>query len=167
MIDIHTPASRGYFTDVEMRCGCAVCNHARSQGERAPGCASNMRLDFMAHLNRVRERVYCRPMPIASGFRCEHHPEESFKRRRAEQAGTWIPGDHPSGVGVDVRVQGSDAHALMRALHVYNWFHIQNNLPQPFTAICPHQRGRKQGRFIHIGGNTDAPGRPRPWLWTY
>ncbi|GAA5442627.1 hypothetical protein Misp06_00801 [Microbulbifer sp. NBRC 101763] len=168
MIDISTPASRNYFTDEELQCRCTFCARSREQGEREAGSASNMKADFLAHLNRVRERVYCRPMPVSSGYRCQHHPEESFNRRRVEQAGkTWTPGDHPCGVGVDIRIHGSAAHVLMRSLHVYNWFHLQKNQPQPFTAICPHQRGLTQDRFIHIGGNNLAPGRPRPWLWTY
>ncbi|WP_444891752.1 hypothetical protein ACJJIE_00125 (plasmid) [Microbulbifer sp. TRSA001] len=151
-----------------MQCKCIVCKAARSLGESAPGCASKMKLEFLAHLNRVRERVYGRPMPISSGYRCEHHPIEARKRKQAEEEGRTRPlGDHSCGVGVDVLASGRNAHDLMQALHVYNWLHIQEGLPQPFTAICPDQRGLVMMRFIHIGSNTEAPGRPRPWLWTY
>ncbi|MDP5210978.1 D-Ala-D-Ala carboxypeptidase family metallohydrolase [Microbulbifer sp. 2205BS26-8] len=168
MIDITTPASKNYFTVQELQCRCADCEEERNNGEGARGCASNVKEWFLSHLNRVRERVYCRPMPVTSGYRCTHHPIEASKAKRAMQEGrSHILGDHPCGVAVDVGVYGKDAHYLMQALHVYNWLHTQKELPQPFTAICPNQRGPHHKRFIHIGGNTDAPGRKRPWIWTY
>ncbi|WP_445362075.1 hypothetical protein ACJJIQ_00145 (plasmid) [Microbulbifer sp. ANSA003] len=168
MIDISTPASRNYFTDKELQCKCNNCKLERLRGGLCAGDARNMNSEFLAHLNRVRERVYVRSMSVSSGFRCRRHSEEVRKREQAEHDGKpYVLGDHPSGVGVDVRVHGIGAHDLMQALHVYNWLHTQAGLPQPFTAICPHQRGPLYQRFIHIGGNVKAPGRRRPWLWTY
>ncbi|WP_444900590.1 hypothetical protein ACJJIX_19350 [Microbulbifer sp. VAAC004] len=116
----------------------------------------------------MRERVYCRSMPVTSGFRCRRHSVVVAKRESAELNGKpYVRGDHAGGVGADVHVYGKDAHHLMQALHIYNCLHAQAGLPQPFTAICPNQRGASLERFIHIGGNVEAPGRPRPWLWTY
>ncbi|GAA5443131.1 hypothetical protein Misp06_01307 [Microbulbifer sp. NBRC 101763] len=168
MLDFLTPANRNYFSYKELQCRCNNCITERHQGDTCVGNAQNMNHEFMQHLNRVREKVYCRSMPISSGYRCSRHPVELRKREQAKRDGKpYIHGDHPSGVGVDVRIYGANAHDLIEALHIYNWWHSQRGMPRPFTAICPNQRGPYTGRFIHIGGNTDFPGRPRPWLWTY
>jgi hypothetical protein len=45
------------------------------------------------------------PMKVTSGYRCPQHPIEAKKAR---------PGAHASGQAVDIGVQGSDAHTLLR-----------------------------------------------------
>ncbi|QFT56618.1 Peptidase M15 [Microbulbifer sp. THAF38] len=168
MINFTTPASRNYFSQEELQCRCKNCTAERRSGNVSNGDAKYMISDFIQHLNRVRENVYCRPMPISSGYRCSRHPIEARKRKQAKlDSKPYHPGDHPSGVGVDVSVYGANAHDLIESLHIYNWWHTQRGMARPFTAICPNQRGPYSKRFIHVGGNTDSPGRPRPWLWTY
>ncbi|WP_299948600.1 hypothetical protein [uncultured Microbulbifer sp.] len=62
---------------------------------------------------------------------------------------------------------GSMLSVLARLLNATCALHTQKELPQPFTAICPNQRGPLGKRFIHIGANSHVLGRPRPWIWTY
>ena len=162
------PASRNYFTPEELQCRCSQCQAARRANEVIGFNADQVDPLFLLHVNSVREGLYGQAMPVTSGFRCLAHPREVSKVQKARHAGReFVPGDHPSGLGIDVGVAGEQALYLMRALHVYNWTMEQLGRPQPFTAISSHQRGSWAERFVHIGGNPEAVGRPRPHTWTY
>jgi len=88
------------------------------------------------------------PMPVNSGYRCPDHPEEAKKRK---------PGSHTLGLVSDIGVSGSTAFAVLQAA-----------LAEPeVTAIGISQKGKAKNRFIHIGIDPQAEGRPRPWLWSY
>lgn len=168
MTSITATPSKNWFSEKELQCRCSVCQHNRKAGEAIGFNADQIDVGFLQHLNRLREFWYCQPMAVSSGFRCVAHPREQAKRLAAEERGTpFIPGDHPCGLAVDVQVSGAPALALMEAAAAYNWAHLQAGLPRPFTAISLHQRGQWAGRFVHLGGNTEAPGRPRPTTWTY
>lgn len=165
---ITAPATRNWFSDTELHCHCDECKALRANGDALGFNHDQVDPTFLAHLNRVREFWYCQAMPLSSGFRCLAHPIEAKKVRAAQAKDQpFVPGDHPSGVGVDVRVAGAQAFYLEQALHVYNWAHQMAGLDLPFTAISAHQRGGWGGRFVHIGGNPAATGRPRPYSWTY
>ena len=86
------------------------------------------------------------PMSINSGWRCSEHPAEAKKKK---------PGSHTLGLVADVGVSGAAAFAINKAASSH----------PKVTALGINQKGKK--RFIHIGIDPQAEGRPRPWLWSY
>jgi zinc D-Ala-D-Ala carboxypeptidase len=105
-------------------------------------CGQNeMKPEFMAKLQKLRE-TYGAPMKVTSGYRCPQHPIEVKKAR---------PGAHASGQAVDIGVQGSDAHTLLRMA-----------LEAGFTGIGVQQKGT--GRFLHLD---TLEGDLRPTVWSY
>jgi zinc D-Ala-D-Ala carboxypeptidase len=87
-------------------------------------CGQNeMKPEFMAKLQKLRE-TYGAPMKVTSGYRCPQHPIEAKKAS---------PGAHASGQAVDIGVQGSDAHTLLRMA-----------LEEGFTGIGVQQKGTRQ-----------------------
>jgi uncharacterized protein YcbK (DUF882 family) len=117
------------FTDEELR-----CSH----------CGENkMHPDFLERLERIR-KVFGKPMPITSGYRCPKHPIEARKARPTS-------GAHPSGRAVDVGVRGRDAYRLVKVA-------MMEGIPR--IGIKQH----KGGRFIHLD---DAPHLPQPTVWSY
>lgn len=162
------PAGRDYFTDAELQCSCATCRQARADGDAVGFNADQVDPQFRAHLNRLRETLYGGAIPVNSGFRCLAHPIEARKLQGARERGVeFIPGDHPEGLGVDAGLAGRAAFELMAAAHLYNQLLLALGRPLAFTAISPHQYGPRDGRFVHLGGNPAARGRPRPHTWTY
>ncbi|WP_160153327.1 hypothetical protein [Microbulbifer sp. ALW1] len=168
MTSITEKPTRNWFTDKELQCGCRHCQTARKAGEPVGFNAGEMKLEFLLHLNRLREYWYCKPMPVSSGFRCLSHPIEAKKVTGAKAAGLgFVPGDHPCGLGVDIQLAGEDALELLEAAGAYNYAHARAGMGRPFTAISPNQRGTWGSRFVHLGANVDGIGRPRPTIWTY
>lgn len=168
MTNIWAKPTRNWFTDGELQCRCNGCKSARVAGEGLGFNANQVKPDFLMHLNRLREFWYGQPMGVSSGFRCIQHPLEAKKLRAAQESFTeFVPGDHPCGVGVDIRVAGANALAIIEAAGAYNFAHLRAGLPRPFTAISPNQRGEWNSRFVHLGGNSNAHRRPRPHTWTY
>jgi zinc D-Ala-D-Ala carboxypeptidase len=86
-----------------------------------------MKPEFMAKLQKLRE-TYGAPMRVTSGYRCPQHIIEVKKAR---------PGAHASGQAVDIGVQGSDAHTLLRMA-----------LEAGFTGIGVQQKGTRG--FLHL-----------------
>ncbi|WP_406828136.1 hypothetical protein [Microbulbifer sp. ARAS458-1] len=168
MTSITEAPTRNWFTSEELQCGCNGCNVAREAGEQVGFNADQVKAGFLLHLNRLREFWYGKPMVVSSGFRCIEHPLEAKKRTAAMKASVeYVPGDHPCGVGVDIQLAGERALELIEAAGSYNRAHLKLGLPRPFSAISPNQRGDWNTRFVHLGGNTNAPRRPRPHIWTY
>jgi len=95
-------------------------------------------------LQLVRTR-FGRPVYLTSAKRCKRHPVESKK-------GT--PGTHYEGFALDLKAQGAHALELM-VIAIEEGFH----------GVGVSQKG--SGRFIHLDDAPDAPGRPRPWIWSY
>ena len=110
------------------------------------GCGKvDMAPDFLDRLERLRV-AFARPMPISSGFRCPSH--------NLAVSATGATGPHTTGHAVDVRVSRKDAYDLAALAMRLN-----------FTGIGFAQKGA--ARFIHLDDLPDAPGQPRPTIWSY
>jgi len=120
---------------------------SRSELECRCGCR-RMRLDdeFLRELELLRQ-LFGEPMPITSGWRCPEHNNHV--------SSTGRDGPHTRGA-VDVGVLGNDALALIALAESQHW-----------TGIGVSQRGPHAGRFVHLDRLPDAPGQPRPWVWSY
>jgi zinc D-Ala-D-Ala carboxypeptidase len=109
-------------------------------------CGANLMEDwFLRDLDELRHR-YGRPLFISSGYRCPRYNEEVSRTGRT--------GPHTTGRAVDVRVARADAyHVLSLALAM------------GFTGIGVAQKGA--ARFLHLDRLPNAPGQPRPTVWSY
>lgn len=110
------------------------------------GC-DEMRFDpsFLAELERLRV-AYDRPMVIPSGYRCPEH--------NAKVSKTGKTGPHTRGA-VDVGTHGRDAWLLIGYAVNRGW------------TVGVSQKGARESRFIHLDRLPNAPGQPRPWVWSY
>jgi zinc D-Ala-D-Ala carboxypeptidase len=107
---------------------------------------NEMKAEFMARLQRLRT-AYGKPITITSGYRHPTHPEEARK-----PAGSIGP--HTTGCAVDIPVRGHEVYALTKLA-----------MEHGFTGIGLRQHGAS--RFLHLDDLPNAPGQPRPWIWTY
>ena len=108
------------------------------------GCGLLPPADFRAKLERLRER-HGKPLRVTSGARCPKH--------NAATSGTGLTGPHTKRA-CDFGVRGKEALDLIRLA-----------LEQGFTGIGVSQKG--DFRFIHVDDLPDAPGQPRPHIWSY
>ena len=118
----------GHFTDAEL-----ACHHCGKEGIQA---------DFLAVLEAIREDCGF-PMPITSGYRCDHHPIEEHKATNH--------GAHTQGRAVDVSVSREQAYLVIAAA-----------LKHGITGIGVEQKG--EHHFLHLDM---ALGLPRPTVWSY
>lgn len=118
-----------YFQRSEFACKC--------------GCSAN-RIDdeFVSKLDELRDRVGF-PMIVTSGYRCPAH--------NARVSPTGPNGPHTTGRAVDIRANGQQAHALMKAAFELG-----------LTGIGVKQHGG--ARFVHLD---DLELAPRPNVWSY
>lgn len=86
------------------------------------------------------------PMRVTSAARCPAH--------NARVSGTGRTGPHTTGRAIDLGVSHGQAHAV-----------LSKALEMGFTGIGVQQKGG--GRFIHLDDLPNAPGQPRPTVWSY
>jgi uncharacterized protein YcbK (DUF882 family) len=103
--------------------------------------------EFMERLQLLRFDLGF-PFIINSGYRTPAY--------NAAVSKTGLMGPHTTGRAVDIRVYGGRAFDLGDAAKAYG-----------FTGKGEKGHGPHEGRFIHLDDLPDAPGRPRPWSWTY
>jgi uncharacterized protein YcbK (DUF882 family) len=104
-------------------------------------------VDFMDRLEAIRKKL-SRPMVVTSGYRCPDYND---------QVSTTGPdGPHTTGRAADVKIFGEGALRLATLAPGLG-----------FTGVGLKQRGIRAGRFLHLDDLAAAPGRPRPWMWTY
>ncbi len=104
--------------------------------------------DFMEKVETLRA-VYGKPMRVTSAARCPAHNDLVSSTGRT--------GPHTTGRAIDIGVSGADAHQLLRvAMRFGN-----------FTGIGVSQKGAHEKRFLHLDDLPNAPGQPRPTLWSY
>jgi zinc D-Ala-D-Ala carboxypeptidase len=108
--------------------------------------ACHTQASFLDRLDTLR-MAYGRPMVVASGYRCPAHNQAVSR--------TGPDGPHTQ-CAVDIRVYGAHARALLGLAVAYG-----------FTGIGVQQAGPIASRFLHLDLCTEAPGRPRPTLWSY
>lgn len=109
------------------------------------GCGMQIAPDFRAKLERLRER-FGKPLVVTSGARCPAH--------NAKISSTGMTGPHTTGRATDFATSHGDALRL-----------VDLALEQGFTGIGVNQKGTS--RFIHVDDLPDAPGQPRPTIWSY
>ena len=108
------------------------------------GCGLLPAQSSQDRLERVRVR-FGKPMRVTSGSRCPDY--------NARVSGTGRTGPHTKGA-FDIGAERGDALTLVRIA-----------LEEGFTGIGVQQKGA--GRFIHLDDLPDAPGQPRPTIWSY
>lgn len=123
-----------FFQRSELQCKCG-CGHM------------GMDPSFMARLENLRV-AYGKPMPVSSGYRCPKH--------NASVALTGTTGPHTTGMAVDIRVSGDDAHKLLALAYA-----------QGYAGIGINQRGDMSSRYIHLDNLGNGPTSPRPRTWSY
>lgn len=104
----------------------------------------NMSLVFVERLDTLRERVGF-PLVISSGYRCPEHNNAV--------SNTGLNGPHTKSA-VDIAVDRAKARIVLREA-----------LLMEFSGIGIQQKGT--GRFIHLDDLPNAPGQPRPTVWSY
>lgn len=108
------------------------------------GCGLLPPMRSIERLERVRVKAGF-PFPITSGARCPDH--------NAKVSGTGRTGPHTRGA-FDIGLRGAQALTVMRLA-----------LEEGFTGIGVSQKGAT--RFLHLDDLPDAPGQPRPTVWSY
>lgn len=104
----------------------------------------------MEKLEALRTR-YGRPLVVSSGARCPAY--------NATVSGTGETGPHTTGQAVDLVIARGEAFNLLRLVYQ------QTHLGVGFTGIGFKQHGDK--RFMHLDDLPNAPGQPRPTIWSY
>jgi zinc D-Ala-D-Ala carboxypeptidase len=109
-------------------------------------CGDNkMDQAFLKLVDELRHR-YGKPLVVASGYRCSVH--------NSRVSSTGATGPHTTGQAVDFAIDRANALELLRLA-----------LGMGFTGIGVNQKGG--GRFIHVDNLPNAPGQPRPTVWSY
>lgn len=98
----------------------------------------------MARVDELRRRVGF-PLVLSSGYRCPDHNDAVSKTGRA--------GPHTKSAS-DLAVDRGRAYVVVREA-----------LAMGFTGVGIQQKG--DGRFVHVDDLPDAPGQPRPTIWSY
>jgi len=112
------------------------------------GCGRvDMAPDFLDRLEQLRV-AFGRPLSVCSGFRCPAHNANPLVSHSGDR------GPHTTGRAVDIRIGRGDAYALNALAPALG-----------FTGIGFAQKG--DARFIHLDDLPDAPGQPRPTVWSY
>jgi uncharacterized protein YcbK (DUF882 family) len=101
---------------------------------------------FLERLDRLRAE-YGKPLIVSSGYRCPVH--------NAAESSTGLTGPHTTGHAVDFAISRGEALQLLRVAITM----------KAFTGLGIKQKGL--GRFIHLDDLPNAPGQPRPTIWSY
>jgi zinc D-Ala-D-Ala carboxypeptidase len=112
---------------------------------RCGKCENHIDLGFVRELDELRHR-YGRPLIVSSGYRCPAH--------NSKVSNTGRTGPHTTGKAADLLVDRGDAFQLLRLA-----------MGMSFTGIGLQQKG--SGRFLHLDTLPNAPGQPRPTVWSY
>lgn len=111
------------------------------------GCGMLPRQSSQDRLERLR--VLCAfPFIVTSAARCSKH--------NAAVSTTGDDGPHTKGGAFDIGVAGGSALIL-----------VDKAREVGFTGIGIKQKGPYQERYVHVDDLEDAPGQPRPWIWSY
>ena len=109
------------------------------------GCGMLPDKDFMDKIEALR-LAYGKPLTVTSAARCPAH--------NAKESSTGRTGPHTTGRAIDLAVDRGNAYALTKLAFEHG-----------FTGIGWQQKGAS--RFVHLDMLEDAPGQPRPCIWSY
>ena len=109
------------------------------------GCGMLPAKDFMEKIEALRRSLGF-PMAVTSAARCPDH--------NAKVSGTGRTGPHTTGRAIDLAVSHSKAYAVVSSATFMG-----------FSGIGVQQKGGS--RFIHLDDLRNAPGQPRPTIWSY
>ncbi len=88
------------------------------------------------------------PFVITSGYRCPEYNDQI--------SSTGTTGPHTTGLAVDIQCSHKQANKILELAYKYN-----------FKGKGISQKGDINSRFIHLDMLDEAPGRPRPHVWSY
>lgn len=109
-------------------------------------CGQNhMDANFLLEIDELRDR-YGKPLSVTSGYRCPAHNNNV--------SSTGLTGPHTTGRAVDLAVDRGNAYKLLKLA-----------LEMGFSGIGVQQKGAT--RFLHLDNLPNAPGQPRPSIWSY
>jgi zinc D-Ala-D-Ala carboxypeptidase len=109
--------------------------------------ANRMNHVFLDRVDMLRD-TYQFPLIVSSGYRCPEH--------NAAVSSTGLTGPHTTGRAVDLLIARGEAFKLLRLAMEPRF---------GFTGIGVNQKGG--ARFIHLDDLPNAPGQPRPTIWSY
>jgi uncharacterized protein YcbK (DUF882 family) len=104
-----------------------------------------MNCDFLVKLDELRHR-YGAPLEVTSGYRCPSY--------NAKVSTTGVTGPHTTGRAADILIDRGDA-----------WRLLCHATELAFMGIGVQQKGHT--RYLHLDTCPDAPGQPRPTIWSY
>lgn len=119
-----------HFSDKELACSCCGVN--------------GMNSEFMDKLESLRVMLD-EPIILSSAYRCPNHNNEV--------SSTGFNGPHTTGLAVDIKCKGMQAHRILGLAMMLG-----------FYGIGISQKGNHESRFIHVDLMRGAM---RPWLWSY
>ena len=109
------------------------------------GCGMLPEQDFMDKIEELR--VACGfALIVTSAARCPDHNDKV--------SGTGRSGPHTTGRAIDLAVDRGKAY-LITAMAI----------KRGFSGLGFKQKG--EGRFLHLDDLPNAPGQPRPVIWSY
>jgi uncharacterized protein YcbK (DUF882 family) len=111
------------------------------------GCGLLPEQDFMEKVDRARGMTSF-SWPVTSGARCPAY--------NSTVSTTGATGPHTTRRAIDIGVSGWKALEVSKAFIVVG-----------MTGIGVHQKGAHDKRFVHGDDLPDAPGQPRPHIWSY
>jgi uncharacterized protein YcbK (DUF882 family) len=100
---------------------------------------------FVEELDQLRHELGF-PLIVSSGYRCPEYNKQV--------AHTGEKGPHTTGRAVDLSVAREQAYKVIRLA-----------TEKGFTGIGVSQKG--ESRFLHLDNLPNAPGQPRPTIWSY
>jgi len=110
------------------------------------GCGQNLMKDeVIDKLDILRDFVQF-PLRVNSGYRCPAY--------NCKVATTGPNGPHTTGQSVDLDVNRKQAFKVM-----------EQAIKLGFTGFGFKQKGTS--RYLHLDNLPDAPGQPRPTVWSY
>jgi len=109
------------------------------------GCGFLPDAEFMNKVQTLRDVVGF-PLPVTSCARCKVY--------NAKVSSTGDDGPHTTGRAIDCGVSRANA-----------FFVVSAAMKLGFSGIGVQQKG--DSRFIHLDDLPNAPGQPRPTIWSY
>jgi uncharacterized protein YcbK (DUF882 family) len=103
--------------------------------------------DFLDLFEQFRA-MFGKPLVITSGYRSPEYNQIVST--------TGLAGPHTKARAMDIRIYGHHAAELEQLAWALG-----------YTGLGRNQKGPHRSRFLHFDNLPNAPGQPRPWVWSY